>query len=397
MQTEIHRASAAQKGLRRHHGVICILRSPWGLSTGVLAPLLLFASCFKQNVGTPGETTPVTVSVIRVEPRPLDVTLDITGSLVSSVAVDVKTEFSGRIIFMLKQEGDRVSKGELLAQLDDVNAKLAVAQTRANLAVAEATLDRAKVAEEHASTEFQRAQNLLRSGGITDRDYQAAQTSVHDSLAQVKLADAQVEQVRQALALAQKHLDDCRIISPISGEVESRFFNPGSWVDGNALLYRLVDNQRLELQTFVASSDMAAVEKGQQIRFSTAAYSGETFEATIRTLSAGVDEQNRSVPIRASVPNAGGKLKAGMFVKGAIITGTKDDALVVPANALWRRVGQAPFVFVVEENHARRREVQTGIEEPQGIEITQGLRPGEIVVAEQNIALADGVQVLPGS
>ncbi len=397
MRTESPRARATQRRLRLPHGICHVRCFRRGLMMAAVASLLLLLSCSKQNAGSPAAVTPITVSVTRVEPQPLDVTLGITGSLVSSVAVDVKTEFAGRLVAVLRQEGDRVSKGDLLAQLDDVNAKLAVAQAEANLEVAEATVDRAKVAEGHATTELQRAENLLKSGGITDRDYQAAQTAVHDSQAQVKLAKAQVEQVRHALALAQKHLNDCRIVSPISGEVERRFLNPGGWVDGNALLYRLVDNQRLELQTFVASSDMAAVEKGQKIRFSTAAYSGESFEATIRTLSAGIDAQNRSIPIRASVPNPSGKLKAGMFVKGEIITGTKGAALVVPADALWRRAGQPPFVFVVEENHARRREVQTGIEEPRGIEITQGLRSGDVVVVEQNIALADGVQVSPRS
>jgi len=337
----------------------------------------------------------IPVRTVRVEPQPLEETLEITGSLVSSVAVEVKTEFAGRLVGMLKKEGDRVRQGERLAQLDDANARLALAQARANLDVAQAALERARVAEEHAQIEFERAENLLKSGGITDRDFQAAQMAARDARAAVRLAEAQREQARQALAMAEKHLSDCRIASPIAGEVERKYANAGSWVDGSALLYRLVDNQHLELETYVSSSEIARVAKGQRIRFSVAAFPSEEFAARIVSISPGVQPQNRSVLVRAEVHNPGGKLKAGMFVKGAVVTGIKPGALLVPRTAVWRRVGQAPFVFVVVQDKAERREVTLGTEQPDRFEVTSGLQPGEIVVAEQNLALADGIPVSP--
>jgi RND family efflux transporter MFP subunit len=353
-------------------------------------------ACSRQNArSAPAAAPALAVRAVRVEPQPLDVTLEITGSLVSSVAVDVKTEFAGRLVSLTKREGDRVSRGEVIAQLEEVNSRLAVNQARANLEVAQAALDRARVAEDHARTELERAQNLLKSGGITDRDFQAAQVAARDTNAQVKLAEAQVDQARQTLAVAQKHLNDCRIVAPIAGEVERKFFNPGSWVDGNVLLYRLVDNQRLELQAYVASSELARVRKGQAVRFNVAAYPDEVFAAHLEALSGAVDAQNRSVLMRAAVPNPGGKLRAGMFAKGAIVTGTKPAALLVPAGALWRRVGRPPYVYVIEGDRARRREVETGLEQPQGIEITRGLQPGDLVIAEQNLELNDGVSVTP--
>jgi RND family efflux transporter MFP subunit len=333
------------------------------------------------------------VRVVRVEPQPLEEALDVTGSLVSSVAVDVKTQFAGRLSTLLKQEGDRVAKGELLAGLEETDARLALGQARATMDVTQATLDRARVGEEHARREQERAQNLLRSGGITDRDFQAAEVAARDARAQVKLAEAQVEQAQQAVAVAQKRLSDCRIVSPINGEVERKFYNPGGWVDGNVLLYKLVDNSRLELETNVASSEIARLAEGQKIRFSVGAFPEEEFSASILTISPAVQLQNRSVAVRAAVPNPGGKLKAGMFAKGRIIVGVKPAAVVVPLDAVWRRVGQASFVYVVEQDRARRREVKLGLEQPQAIEVAAGLKPGEVVVAEQNLELADGASV----
>ncbi len=362
----------------------------------LVAAVLLSSGCSNDNAKSASNTTPaLAVHAARVQAQAMDKTLDTTGSLVSSVAVGVKTEFAGRLVAMLKQEGDRVSQGELVARLDDVNARLSAEQARAALEVARATLERARVAEKHARAEFERAQNLLKSGGITDQGFQAATVAAQDARAQVQLAEAQVDQATQVLAMAEKHLRDCRIVAPISGEVERKLVNPGSWVDGNALLYKLVDNQRLELETYAASSDLGQVAKGQKIRFTVAAYPDEVFEARIIAVSAAVDPQNRSVVVRAAVPNPSGKLKAGMFAKGRIVTGTKPDAVLVPSTALWRRSGQAPYVYVVEQSKARKREVRTGEEGASGIEILAGLKPGETVVTDQNLELAEGVVLAP--
>jgi membrane fusion protein (multidrug efflux system) len=368
--------------------------APAGLA--LAAAVLLSSTCSNDSANSASNSTPaLPVHVARIQPQRLDKTLDTTGSLVSSVAVGVKTEFAGRLVEMLKQEGDRVSQGELVARLDDVNAHLAVEQARAALDVARATLERARVAERHARAEFERAQNLLKSGGITDQGFQTATVAAQDARAQVQLALAQVDQAAQALAMAEKHLRDCRMVAPISGEVERKLVNPGSWVDGNTLLYRLVDNQRLELETYAASADLGQIAKGQKIHFTVAAYPDEVFEARIIAVGAAVDPQNRSAVVRAAVPNPSGRLKAGMFAKGEIVTGTKLDAVVVPSTALWRRAGQAPYVYVVEQNKARKREVRTGLEEAGGIEILAGLKVGETVVTDQNLELAEGVVVSP--
>jgi membrane fusion protein (multidrug efflux system) len=377
------------EGIRRDRRRVGLMLA---LGAGLISGLGLSA-CSNEAARSTAATPSLTVRVVRVEPRPLEETLEVTGSLVSSVAVDVKTQFAGRLVTLLKQEGDRVQKGELLAGLEETDARLALGQARATLDVAQATLDRARVAEEHARRELERAQNLLRSGGITDRDFQAAEMTARDTQAQVKLAEAQVEQARQAVAVAQKHLSDCRIVSPINGEVERKSYNPGGWVDGNALLYKLVDNSRLELETYVASSEIARLTEREKIRFSVAAFPEEEFTASVLTVSPAVQLLNRSVAVRAAVPNPDGKLKAGMFVKGRIILGVKPAAVVVPLEAVWRRVGQAPFVYVVEQNRARRREVKLGLEQPQSIEIAAGLKAGEVVVAEQNLELADGASV----
>jgi RND family efflux transporter MFP subunit len=367
------------------------------LGATCLALLLYSVACSSETAKSTADSSASTlaVRVVRVEPRPLERSLDITGSLVSPVAVDVKTQFAGRIVQMLKQEGDRVRKGELLAQIDEMDSKLALAQARASLEVAQAALLRTQIVEKAALREGDRSENLMRSGGITQRDFDQSQVTIGDAQAQVKLAEAQAEQARQAVAIAEKRLSDCRIVTPVAGEIERKFVNPGSYVDSMTLVYRVVDNQRLELEAYVASAEIGAVEKGQKIWFGVQTFPSEEFEATVLTVSPAVQPQNRSVMVRARVPNRTGQLKAGMFVKGRLVTGVIPQAIVVPRDAVWRRVGQPAHVFVVEQQRARRREVKLGMEMPEEVEIASGLNSGDEVIAEQNLELAEGVGVTP--
>jgi RND family efflux transporter MFP subunit len=216
-----------------------------------------------------------------------------------------------------------------------------------------------------------------------------------DTQAQVRLIQAQIEQARQAVAIAKKRLADCRVMAPISGQVERKFLNQGSYVDGGALLYRLVDNQRLELECYVSSAELGRLSPGQKVHFEVSAYPNQTFEARVSMISPAVQAMNRSVVVKAVVPNPGGKLRAGMFARGGIVTRVKQEAVVVPANAVWQRPNQPAFVFVVEQNHARKRIVKVGQEQPDSLEIVDGVRPGEVVVVEQYLELSEGSAISP--
>lgn len=372
--------------------------APWLRALGVavfFAATLMSAACSRQAAPPVEAAAAVSVRAVRLEPQPLEEYLEITGSLVSPAAVDIKTKVAGRVMRLLKEEGQPVRAGELLAQMEETDARLALDQARANLDVAAAALERARVGEAHARAERQRAEHLKQSGGITDRDYDAAENAARDAAAQVKLAEAQVEQARRAVAIADRYLEDCRLVSPAAGEIERKYLTPGNYVDGMTLVYRVVDNRRLELEAFVASAEVARVERGQEIRFGVQSFPGEEFEARIRAISAAVQPNSRTLMIRAEVPNPTGRLKVGLFVEGRLLTGVKPGAFVVPASAVWRRVGQPPFVFVVEGDMARRRDVKLGIENTERIEIVEGLATGETVLAEQTLELADGVRVAP--
>jgi membrane fusion protein (multidrug efflux system) len=359
---------------------------------------LALAGCGKKEAAPQAAEAPaVRVNVVHIQPEAFPLTVAVTGSLVSPSRVDVKAETTGRMLRFPKEEGDPVAAGETLAWVDEENYRLAVRQAEGACAVAEAELARARVAASHAQTELERAQNLVRSGGITDKDLKAAELAEQDSKAQVQLAEAQVALNRAALETARKHLRDTAIKAPVAGEIQKKHINAGAYVEPSTAVVTLVDNRKLELESLVASSEIGPIRAGQKVTFTVNSFPGQTFEGRVIELNPAVEADTRSAKIRIQVNNAGGKLRAGMFAQGEILTGVEAQAIVVPASAVYRddRAAKTSHVFVVESGKAVRRQVEIGREKETSLEIVSGLRAGDTLITEQSIELADGVRVEP--
>ncbi len=368
----------------------------------LIAVSLSLGGCKKREVRqVSDEAPPVRVEAHRVEPQPFDVTVPITGTLVSTAKVEVKAETTGKVLRFPKEEGEAVRAGEAVIWVDDSYKKLAVLQAEAGVQTAEAALERSKILEAHNRSEYVRAQNLLKSGGITDRDYRAAELADRDARAQVALAAAQLVQARTQLEHARKALADSIIYAPIDGEIQAKLVRPGAYVEPPTSVLVLVDNSRLELESLVATADLAPIRPHQTVSFSVDAYPGEKFHGRVVEISPAVQPDSRSAKVRIRVENPSRRLRAGMFAQGMILTGVDQKAIVVPAAAVYRddRTAKTSYVFIVENGAARRRNVRIGRERDSALEIVEGLRAGDIVIAQQSIEVAEGVRVaaqLPG-
>ncbi|MBI3695340.1 MAG: efflux RND transporter periplasmic adaptor subunit [Acidobacteria bacterium] len=359
--------------------------------------VLLLSACQRKDPGPvrAAEAPAVQAAVVEVKAEPFAGTVPVTGTLVSTARVDVKAEIIGHVVRFDKEEGDSVTAGETVVWLDEENYRLASGQAESGVQVAEAALEKARVLEAHSRAEHERARNLLQSGGITDKDLKLAQTAERDARAQVELAAAQLAQARATLEVARKKLRDCRIKAPVTGEIQKKFVNPGAYVEGPTLLFTLVDNRKLELESPVSSSELAPVRPGQKVSFLVNSYPGETFLGRVQEINPAVDTESRSAKVRIQVNNSSRKLKAGMFAEGEILTGVESRAIIVPATAIYRDDGSAKesFVFVVQNAKAVRRPVRIGRERDSRLEITAGLKPGDLLITEQSIELAEGVRV----
>lgn len=342
---------------------------------------LAFAGC-----GRTGETAAtdkprgVPVRTATVERHDMYDTLALTGTLRPRAQVQVVAEVPARLLRVLKDEGARVAQGETLALLDETDYRLAHERAGAALAVAEAN-------KAHALIEKERADNLLKTGGITDKDHLSAQVNL-------QVADASLAQARAEAAIAGQQLARTRVSAPFQGRVAKRLVDPGAMLASGTPLYTLVDDSVLEFRAAVPSADYGQARVGAPVEVSVDALKGFTTRGKVARIAPLVEERSRSFELVVEVP--GHKdLVGGLFARAVVQVGLVPAALVVPPAALVRS-GADPSeaqVFVVAEGKAEKKTVTLGVEGPDAIQVTKGLRAGDVVVLDPPVALASGAPV----
>jgi RND family efflux transporter MFP subunit len=343
---------------------------------------LLFAACTSGRSDEAAGTAPrgVAVRTVTVVARDLADEVVLTGTLKPRAQVQVVAEVQARLLRVLRDEGARVGKGEVLAVLDDTDYRLANDRARAALAMAEAN-------RAHAQAEKERADNLLKTGGITDRDHLSAQVAL-------QVGEASLAQAKAEVAIAGQQLARTQVKAPFAGRVAKRFPDPGSMLAPGTPLFTLVDDSVLEFRAQVASRDLAKVRLGAAARLSIDALPGTRIEGRVARVEPLVDERSRSFQVVIEVPGRP-ELVGGLFARAALHVGEVAGALVVPPAALVRD-GSDPAsagVFVVRQGKAEKVTVALGVETPDGVQVTSGLGTGDAVVLDPPTALASGAPV----
>ncbi len=195
----------------------------------------------------------------------------------------------------------------------------------------------------------------------------------------------------KALALVQKRLKDTHVISPVEGFVQQRFVNPGEYLAAASKLLEVVVVNPLKLRTPVPERYARLARIGLPLRIEVDALPGESFNGTLTRIAAGLDHNTRSLLVEAEIPNPEGKLRPGYF---AHVTGVMGEeiALFIPRSGLYRFAG-VDRVFVVKDNTVSSREVKSGVEQENLVEIAEGLQENESVAVSSLERLADGMTV----
>ena len=133
------------------------------------------------------------------------------------------------------------------------------------------------------------------------------------------------------------------------------------------------------------------------MRFRVNSYPDVVFEGRVVEVNPTVDAATRAAKVRVQVNNSGGRLKAGMFAQGEIVTNVQEGSIIIPAAAVYRNEGSVEdtYVYVVNGNRAVRRQVRLAGETDSKVVVGEGLQPGDVLIAEQSIELAEGVRVQP--
>ncbi len=260
-----------------------------------------------------------------------------TGTLEAVTTVQVGSQVSGTISALYVDFNDRVKKGQIVAQLDPTFLKAQLAQAQADLEKADASANLSK-------KEYERALSLFQKNLISESERDLQETN-HE------LAVAQQKSVRAALDRARTNLDYATIVSPIDGVVISRDVDVGQTVAASlqapTLFTIAQDLSQMQVNTSIDEADIGQIAKGQQVLFTVDAYPNLTFEGIVRQirLSPEIVQNVVTYQVILEVSNPELLLKPGMTANVTILVNHREDVLKVPAGALRFRppaTGQEP-------------------------------------------------------
>ncbi len=329
------------------------------------APAGAPASAASGAVRAPGVEV-AQVAVVRL----VDDTLAV-GTLRSRQSVMLRPEVSGRVAKINFRDGDRVQRGQLMVQLDDDLPRAQVAQAQAELSIARAN---------HKRNQELVAQNFI------------SQRSVDESGASLQVAEAK-------LALARAQADRLRILAPFDGIAGIRSINVGDYLKDGADIVNIEDLDAILVDYRLPERFQTKVRKGQVAVVALDALPGRKFTAVVQAIDPLVDANGRSVGVRGCIDNRQQQLRPGMFARVTAVFGERQDALVVPEEAIVPQAGRQ-FIFKVvpgtepASRIVQRTEVKVGIRQPGKVEILEGVKAGDTVVtAGQQRLQRDGIAV----
>ncbi len=306
----------------------------------------------------------VVVEVAKVRVGRVVRTLDAVGTTRADEAVVLTAKVTGLIQRIAFIEGQWVERGTTLVNLDAT--------------ALEAELQVARAERENARNLYQRAQKLLRTRNV-------AQARVDELAMLLAAGDASV-QAKQA------ELADYDIRAPFSGRLGMRDVSVGALIRPGDPITTLDDTRVVKLDFPVPETELASIEPGLAVVAESIAYPDRRFDGIVQTVDSRIDPVTRSIAVRARLPNPEGLLKPGMFLTVHLVVGVKENAVLVPEEAVLASAG-GQYVFAVDHDKAVRLPVVTGRRLPGEVEVLSGITPGTEVITGGIQKVRDGVPV----
>jgi HlyD family secretion protein len=356
---------------------------------------------------------------------------DIEQHLVASGRVRVVTsvqltaQAAGRLTHVAVREGAHVRAGDLLAQIDDSEARAAAAEGGAAVAQARGRLqqlrevnavvagEQAREAEANAAraeSELRRIQALAQSGAVAARDVEEAERALEvaraaRSAARVqqqaaapqgadeRIALAALRESEARLATAQTRLAQTRVVASQAGVVLNRPVDPGDVVHIGDTLLELAGDGETEVVIEPDERNLAWLRVGQMGKVSADAYPEQVFDAQITYIAPAVDRQRGSIEVRLRVPDPPAVLRPDMTVSVDLTVASKSEALTLPTGAIRDAATATPWVLVVADGAVARRDVTLGITGEGQSEIQSGVAEGAVVALSTAAPLEAGQRV----
>lgn len=321
-----------------------------------------------------------------------------TGSVRASQRTEVGAQVSGKIISLNVKLGQAVKKGDLIAEIDASNQSNSLSTAEASLASYQAKLKSAQVALEVAQSNYARLSKLYKSDSASLSDLETAKNTLASAKATVDEVKSQIQTAQISVNDAKTNLNYTQIISPMDGVIVSVPVSVGQTVNSNQTsptIVQVADLSKMLIKLEISEGDIAQVQEGQEIRFTTLAEPNRTYQSKIDTVDPALttltdnnytEESGNTEAIyyyaNALVDNADNRLRIGMTVQGQVNIAKRENVLVVPTSTLKKKEDKTT-IQVLNNNQVEEKEIQTGLSDSQYTEVISGINEGEQVVVTQ--------------
>jgi RND family efflux transporter MFP subunit len=324
----------------------------------------------------------VPVDLVTADQGPIFESINAPGQVVSKKRVELTSGMPGQIVKVNVKEGDSVTRGQVLAVMDDRSAMVQVQR-------AEANLDSAKKEVALNERTLDRLVRALQMGAVSRQMAEDAEAAVHAARAKQRVA---AEEYRAAQLVAER----LSVLAPFEGVVTVSYAVEGLWAEPPGPLFQLVDMSQREVELKIPAEQVARLNVGQKVNLTSDAFPGhEWVEQIVRVAPATSREGGmaNTLSVYTSMGGDAPPLRFGQQVDAQIRTAGSDRATRLPLGAVTLRNGR-PAVAVIDGEFVRFRAVTTGVESFTQVEIRDGLKPGDKVIL-LNKPLEEGAKVSP--
>jgi len=361
------------------------MKTRWSLAVLLISIAAFSAACNQRVEGEGAAPAPLAVqigaeNVVSVKSGKIVVGPIISGQLTPTREATVRAEIGGAVLEVLVEEAQAVTRGAVLARIE--TRTLEDARQSAASAVRSAENQLAV-----ARRETERTERLVEAGALAARELDVSRNTI--TAAEAALADA-----RARLASAERSLGDTTIRAPFTGIVASRAVHAGDIVMPGAEMFRIIDPSSMRLEASVPSEDLSVLRVGAAVDFTVRGYD-RPFSGRIERIAPQADAATRQVPIYVAIPNVGGRLVAGLFAEGRVVSESA-DGLIVPLNAVNTSEGD-PWALRIRDGETERVTVTLGLRDPrrEEVQVVAGLNAGDTLLrgAAQGISPGTPVKV----
>lgn len=336
-----------------------------------LSALMIFGCSKNQGAGGAGgfSMPPMPVEVTQAKKQVVADKFEAVGTIEANEAITVVSEIDAAVINLPFEEGSFIKKGALIAQLDDSQLSAEVSRAEAMFEQKQSTYSRVKKVYDQ------------KAGTMQDLD---------DAAAALKIAKAD-------LALAKARLAKTRIVAPFDGVIGSRRVSVGSFLRAGQTITEFANIDAIRVTFSAPERYLSELRRNALVTISTTAYADYKVDGKIIVIEPVLDPETRNVRIVARVPNPGKKFLPGMSANISAVLSERPNAVTIPSEAVFAN-GDQSFVFVVKpDSTVTQTPIKLGLQLSKIVEVTDGLKPGTLVVQAGYQKLFEGAKVMPSN